>query len=179
MKDILHFEPLTASKYATYIKVGTLAYNQHYLHLWPKEDTTPYIESSFTKEVLLVEEADDNTLLYLIQLHGKAVGVFKFTLDCSQNPFSKQEALYIDKIYILNEYSGKGIGQKVLQFAELRAKELGKKVVWLDTMQKGPALQFYLKNGYTIHGESKVHFAAVLPEEKFMWVMVKKLIVDS
>lgn len=175
MKDILHFEPLTSATYETYIEVGILAYNQHYLHLWPSENTTPYIESSFTEEVLIKEENDKNTILYIIHLNDKAVGVFKITLNCSQDSYTKDEALYVDKIYILNEHSGKGIGKKVLQFAELRAKELDKQIIWLDTMQKGPALHFYLKNGYKIHGESKVHFAAVLPEEKFMWVMVKKI----
>ena len=177
MKDILQFEPLTAAKYQTYIEVGTLAYNQHYLHLWPNENSAPYIESSFTKEVLLKEENDNNTILYLIQLNGKVVGIFKITLNCSLDSYTKHEALYVDKIYILNEYVGIGIGKKVLQFAELRGKEFDKQVIWLDTMQKGPALHFYLKNGYKIHGESKVQFATVIPEEKYMWIMVKKLTV--
>jgi GNAT superfamily N-acetyltransferase len=83
--------------------------------------------------------------------------------------------VYIDKIYILKEYSGKGIGKKVLQFVALRAKELSKKCIWLDTMQKGPALHFYLKNGFEIHRKNRVHFATVLEEESGMWVMVKEV----
>ncbi len=174
MKDILHFEVLTPAKYQTYIDVGTRAYNQHYLHLWPNENTAPYIESSFTEAILLKEELDSNTLLYIIQSNGTTVGIMKITMNCSLDSYSAAEALYLDKIYILNEFSGKGIGKKALQFVQLRAKELHKKIVWLGTMQKGPAQNFYLNNGYDIHRESKVPFDIVVEEEKAMWIMVKK-----
>jgi GNAT superfamily N-acetyltransferase len=124
--------------------------------------------------VLKKEEGDENTILYRILSNQKAIGVLKISLDAATGDFSREEALCVDKIYILNEYSGKGIGKKVLQFVTLRAEELSKKIVWLDTMQKGPALNFYLKNGFQIHGESKVTFPTVIEKESLMWVMVKK-----
>jgi len=68
MKNILRFEPLTPKTYNDYIKVGTLAYNQHYLHLWPNGDSTPYITNSFTFEILQKEEQNKNTHLYTIKL---------------------------------------------------------------------------------------------------------------
>ena len=174
MKEIVHFEPITPKSYQSYIDVGTRAYNQHYLHLWPNGNSTPYIESSFTLDVLRKEENDNNTILYRIIFEKKVVGVLKITLNAPFGSFSEKEALCVDKIYILNEYSGKGIGKKVIQFALLRAKESDKKVVWLDTMQKGPALEFYLKNGFQIHSESKVIFPTVIKDESLMWVMAKR-----
>jgi len=175
MKDIIHFEPISPEVYPSYIEVGTLAYNQHYLHLWPNGNSSPYIESSFTKAVLKKEENDEHTILYRILSNQKTIGVLKITLHAAVGSYSEKEGLCIDKIYILNAYSGKGIGKKVLQFAILRAQEMGKKIVWLDTMQKGPALNFYLKNGFEIHSESKVTFSTVLESECLMWVMVKKI----
>lgn len=175
MKNLIHFEPLNKKKYQTYIEVGIKAYNQHYLHLWPNENSKPYIESSFTLEVLAKEESDNNTILYLIQLNGKAVGIFKITLNSKLDVYTQQEALYVDKIYILNEFSGQGIGEKILQFVQLRAEAMGKKIIWLDTMQKGPALHFYLKNGFKIHSETNIIFDTVIPEESLMWVMTKEL----
>lgn len=174
MKDIVHFEPIHPNTYKSYIEVGRLAYNQHYLHLWKHGNSAPYIESSFTLDVLSKEENDANTILYRILCNKIAVGVLKITLNAALDPYSATDALCIDKIYILKAHSGKGIGKKVLQFAMLRAKELNKKIVWLDTMQKGPALNFYLKNGYGIHSECRVPFAMVKENESLMWVMTKK-----
>lgn len=174
MKNVLHFEPISPKTYDDYIKVGTRAYQQHYLHLWPNGNSAPYIASSFTRAILEDEEDDQNTILYCILSNKKAVGVLKISLNASLAPFSETEALCIDKIYILKEHSGKGIGKKVLQFVLLRAKEMHKKIVWLDTMQKGPALDFYLKNGFEIHSERKVAFPTVLENERLMWVMLKQ-----
>jgi len=153
---------------------GTRAYQQHYLHLWTNENSSPYIESSFTRAILELEEDDKNTILYRILSNKKTVGVLKISLNAALAPYSEKEALCIDKIYILKEHSGKGIGKKVLQFVQLRAQEMHKKVVWLDTMQKGPALDFYIKNGFEIHSKGMVTFPAVLEDERLMWVMVKK-----
>lgn len=175
MKDLVHFKPITPEVYASYIDVGIRAYNQHYLHLWPNGNSLPYIESSFTRVVLETEERDDNTILYRILSNRKAIGVLKITLNASLASFSEKEALCLDKIYILNEHSGKGIGKKALRFATLRAKEMQKEIVWLDTMQKGPALDFYIKNGFEIHSESKVSLPTILEEESLMWIMVKKV----
>lgn len=173
MKDIVHFEPLTQEKYATYITVGTKAYNQHYSHLWPKGDSAPYIQSSFTEEVLLQEEQDTNTRLFLIHHNKKTVGILKISLKKALDSYSREEALYVDKIYIIKEATGKGIGKKVFEFVELRAKELKKRIIWLDTMQKGPALHFYLKNGFKKHSTTEIPFPQAIEEEKPMFIMTK------
>ena len=175
MTDIVHFEPLTPLTYQDYIEVGIRAYDQHYLHLWPKGDSTPYISRSFTLDVLEKEELDNNTLLYIIKLNGGAVGVLKFTLNAKLDIYTEEEALYVDKIYIQNEYAGKGIGKKALRFIQLRAIEIGKKIMWLDAMQKGLALNFYLKNGFEIYGEKEIRLPNIVESEKHMYIMVKRL----
>lgn len=174
MNDIVHFEPITPEVYENYIEVGTRAYKQHYLHLWPNENSSPYIKRSFTRAVLEKEENDKNTILYRILIHTKAVGIFKLTLDRAMGEYEASEALCVDKIYILKEYSGKGIGKKVLQFAMLRAREMHKKIIWLDTMQQGRALDFYLKNGFEIYEKSKVTLPTIIEEKSLMWILIKK-----
>lgn len=179
MKDSIHFTPVTPTNYQNYIDVGSRAYNQHYLHLWNNENSAPYINRNFTEEVLKKEESDANTALYLIQWNQTVVGILKITLDCALDSSLAEDAMYIDKIYMLSEYAGKGIGKKVIQFVALRAKEMGKKLIWLGSMQKGPALHFYLKNGFEIYRESKVPFETVKEEEKAMFILVKNLALET
>ncbi len=175
MTHIIHFEPLTPEKHPIYISVGTKAYNQHYLHLWPDGNSSTYIQNSFTNEVLAKEAMDTNTRLFIIHLKKSPVGILKFTLNEGLGPYSEEDALYVDKIYMLKEATGMGIGKKILQFISLRAKEMDKKIVWLDTMQKGAALNFYLKNGFEIYAETEVPFENAIESEKPMYVVVKVL----
>ncbi|UWX55827.1 GNAT family N-acetyltransferase [Maribacter litopenaei] len=132
----LRFVALTPTLYHHYITIGTRAYNQHYKHLWPNGDTSTYIEYSFTRAVLLNEEMDMNTQLYLIQLDDSYVGIFKITLHKDVLTYPKSEAFFLDKIYILKEFSGRGIGSKCIKFVEEKAKKLSKKAIFLECMQK-------------------------------------------
>mgnify|MGYP000291460144 CR=1 FL=1 len=167
--------PLTEQLFKIYIEVGTIAYNQHYLHLWKNSDSAPYISSSFTQDVLQKEEQDANTELYLVKNGNISIGVLKLDLDASLDSYGKKEAILLDKIYLLKEYSGKGIGKKVLDFTENRARQLGKKIIWLDTMKTGSALQFYLKNGFEIYSETKLIFREAIESERPMYIMAKKI----
>lgn len=175
MKQIIHFEPLTPANFNRYISIGTKAYNQHYLHLWPNGDSSPYINNSFTREVLKNEERDENTRLFLINLNNECIGILKFTISKEIGLISKENGLYIDKIYIINKACGFGIGTKALTFVLLRAKELQKSLVWLEAMQKGPALNFYQKNGFTIYGKTEIPFKQAIESEKPMFIMTKEV----
>lgn len=175
MTNIIHFEPLTTNNYQTYIEVGMKAYNEHYLHLWPNGDSTSYLKSSFTNKVLEKEALDTNTLLFLIYNKNSPLGILKITQNKSLGNYSSEHALYVDKIYMLKEATGNGIGRKAIQFIVLRAKELGKKIIWLDTMQKGPALSFYLKNGFEIYGETRLQFDKAIESEKPMYILVREI----
>ncbi len=167
--------PLTEQLFKGYIEVGTIAYNQHYQHLWKNKNGTPYIKSSFTLLVLKREMQDANTELFLIKNKNTSIGILKLDLDASLNSYSKKKALLLDKIYLLKEHSGKGVGKKILDFAETRARLLNKKILWLDTMKSGPALKFYLKNGFEIYGETKLRFSETLEAERPMYILVKKI----
>lgn len=175
MKSTITFEPLVPSRYNDYILIGTTAYNEHYRHLWPNGDTSTYIQNSFTKEILLKEEQDENTALFLLKMKDVYVGILKITLDMAIHKLNKSEALYLDKIYIKKEFTGMGIGRETLKFIETKAKELTKKAIFLGAMQKGLALSFYLANNFSIIDTSKVPFENVIEEEKPMFILLKEV----
>ena len=175
MENDIQFAPLKPELYSTYIEIGTKAYNQHYTHLWPNGNTTNYIKNSFTNEVLLHEEEDEDTALYLIKLNSDYVGILKITLHKQLQDYSRADALYLDKIYILNEFSGKGIGSKSLKFVEQIAKDHSKKAIFLESMQKGLALPFYLSHSFAIVANTQVPFNNVIEEEKPMYLLRKDI----
>ncbi|MGB3143274.1 MAG: GNAT family N-acetyltransferase [Maribacter sp.] len=175
MTTNIFYQPLTAATYDQYIAVGTLAYNQHYRHLWVNGDSTPYIQHSFTKDVLSLEEADNNTALYLIKTENKTAGILKITLNKGVDKYSKEEALYVDKIYIQKEFTGMGIGKITLDFVTDKAKNLEKRLIFLEAMQKGLALPFYLKNDFKIVGRTQIPFKGAIEEEKPMYILIKEL----
>ena len=175
MNSALSFELLTNTTYDHYISVGKRAYNQHYTHLWSNGDTSPYIQHSFTNEVLYREETDTNTELYLIKLGTDIAGILKITLKKAIDQFSEDEALYVDKIYIQKEFTDLGIGKRTLDFITGTANDLQKRLIFLEAMQKGPALAFYLKNDFKIVGRTQIPFKGAIEKEKPMYILIKEL----
>jgi GNAT superfamily N-acetyltransferase len=167
-------EPVTLSTADTYIAVGTQSYTEHYLHLWENQIPT-YLKSSFTKKVVAQELNDPNCLNYLVKHNNKNAGILKISLDQKWGQWTAEEALYLHRIYLLKNVTGKNVGKSVLDFIQNLAKGRRKKIIWLEAMKKGRAKTFYQKNGYEIIGESAVELPGVLQAEKEMWVMGKRI----
>ena len=175
MREHVSLEPVTHATVKTYIDVGKKSYVEHYLHLWENEDPTPYIANSFAQQVVEMELSDSNVINYLVKMGDTVVGIVKLIIDQPLDELSEQESLLAQKIYLLKAYAGMGIGKKVLHLIEDYARGLNKKVVWLDTMQKGSPINFYLKNGYKIKKESALGLPGAKSSERPMWVLTKQL----
>lgn len=171
----IFLEPISSSTIDTYISIGTKSYNEHYPHLWKNGDTSVYISKIFTKKVVENELADDNIAHFFVNTNNTPIGIVKLIKNCAIDEFSSEESLLAEKIYLLKSCSGKGFGKMILQHIEDYAKNLKKKVIWLDTMQKGNPINFYLKNGFQIKKESELTLAGAKPSEKAMWILTKQL----
>lgn len=168
-------EPVNTYNLKKYIEIAIASYSQHYCHLWQNNDPSPYISHWLTESVIAEELQDPNSLNYIIYQNNEAVGILKLVNNCGIDEIPDTDALKAEKIYLLQEYSGKGIGRQLLQIIEDIARKLNRKVIWLDTMKKGNPIHFYQKNGYTIKRESEVILPFVKPSEKAMWILTKTL----
>ena len=167
-------EPVTLLNLENYISVGVQSYKEHYLHLWENQNPSPFIDAYLTKAAVKIALKDATQLFYLIMVDGRPAGILNLTLDSDGVSSVPKNNLLLNKIYILNSYSGKGIGGKTLAFVHDLAKKRQKECVWLYTMKKGKALRFYEKHGYTIKNEGVVPFSTVLEDEREMWLMQRK-----
>ncbi len=175
MEVNIQFIPLSRKNIDTYITVGEQSYNAHYLHLWENNNAIPYISASFTTEVVTSELVHANCDNYVIVVDRVPAGVLKITRHKACANFTEKEALYLHRLYLKKEFTGKGIGNEVLLFCVDRARRLQKKVIWLEAMKKGNALAFYQKNGFGIIGETQIALPGVKPDQKEMWVLAKSI----
>ncbi|WP_343485716.1 GNAT family N-acetyltransferase [Allomuricauda sp. d1] len=169
------FETVTEKTIGVYIDTGKQSYIEHYLHLWKNDDPSPYISRSFTPEIVRSEINDDNNAHFLVKMNNDTMGIVKLVLNKGFGAFDGEEALLAEKIYLLKDHSGRGLGKQVLQFIMKLAKRLNKKVVWLDTMKKGRTLGFYQKNGFKIVKETSLKLSNVKISESAMWVLAREL----
>jgi len=113
------------------------------------EDMTKYLEEGFSTERLAAELNNKNSEFYFAQLNDQIIGYLKLNFGQSQTELKDDNALEIERIYVLKEYHEKKIGQLLYQKAMEIARQRNAGYVWLGVWEENErAINFYKKNGF-------------------------------
>jgi ribosomal protein S18 acetylase RimI-like enzyme len=114
-----------------------------------EENMTKYLENEFSSEKLTAELTDQNAEFYFAELDEKTIGYLKVNIGESQTEIKDKNTLEIERIYVLKEFHGKKVGQKLYEKAIELAKVKNIETVWLGVWEENPrAIRFYEKNGF-------------------------------
>jgi diamine N-acetyltransferase len=153
--------------------IGIRSYLPHYSHLWKPGGIDWYMHRCFSDEALQNDFSDANTEYYIIADESQNVGILKLVLQKPLPDSDIENALYLEKIYFIKEWTGKGAGNKLIQFTFSRARELHRECVWLMAMDTADKpISAYQKSGFTIHSHTRLDFE--LMKEEFRGMVVLK-----
>jgi len=114
-----------------------------------KEDMHNYLTNNLSLDTLTNELSNPNSKFYFAIEGDKKIGYLKLNLGDAQSDLKDPASLEIERIYVLNIYFGKKVGQVLYQKALAMAKDLALKYIWLGVWEKNErAIQFYKKNGF-------------------------------
>lgn len=86
--------------------------------------------------------------------------------------FKTSDILRIEKLYLLPEAQGKGLGKELIDFASMQAKERACPIIELNVNRSNKAYHFYLRQGFQVVQEIDIpYFGFVLND----YVMQKKV----
>jgi diamine N-acetyltransferase len=86
---------------------------EHYRYLW-LDNGINYIKTNFNTDKISEEISDPNSHFFLISDGQQPVGLIKLNLGCKTSNFSEDLALELERIYLIKDSSGKGLGKKQL-----------------------------------------------------------------
>jgi ribosomal protein S18 acetylase RimI-like enzyme len=156
--------------------IGRATYEPYYQHIWYPGGVEWYINRCFNPETL-EKELNDPSIEYSLPTdeQGNIIGLLKVHPLYPTPDGSIEDALYLEKIYLMPDYFGKGMGQKLLQQVEQQAIALGRKAIWLQVMHNAAIVEAYAKAGFRITGPTRFEFDLLKEEERDGWIMVKPL----
>ncbi|MFY7943041.1 MAG: GNAT family N-acetyltransferase [Crocinitomicaceae bacterium] len=112
-------------------------------------DMQKYLENNLSIEQLTLELQDENSEFYFSILDNEVIGYLKINHGQAQTELKDQASLEIERIYVLKEFLGKGVGQVLYNRAINIAKQENINYVWLGVWEHNPrAIAFYKKNGF-------------------------------
>lgn len=130
-------------------KIGKQTFFETFADSNSEEDMQKYLEESFALEKLENELKNPNSEFYFAKDNEKVVGYLKVNFGDSQTELKDNLALEIERIYVLKDYHGKKVGQKLYEKAIEIAKEKAMEYVWLGVWEENHrAIKFYQKNGF-------------------------------
>lgn len=159
------------------LRVSIQSYNEHYVYLW-HDGGKKYVANNFNTETFRQQIHDNNVALFLVYENEDSppVGFLKLNIDKAYDDKNEKESMELERIYLIKQVSGKGVGKQVLEFTDQFAREKNKKYIWLKAMDSTPAVDFYRKNGYNIIGDYMLTFPEMKKEFRGMHVMMKSLV---
>lgn len=114
------------------------------------ENMETYLIEGFSTEKLTTELNDKNAAFYFATMDSKVVGYLKLNFGDSQTELKDHKALEIERIYVLNEFQGKKVGQILYEKAITIARQKNVDYIWLGVWEENQrAINFYQKNGFT------------------------------
>ena len=136
--------------------ISRLTFTQTFAEVNSPENLQNYLDKAFSVPQLSGELQDPNVEYYFSEIDQNVIGYLKINFGTSQTELQDDNAIEIERIYVLEEYLGKKVGQKLYDFALKRARETSNEYVWLGVWEENSrAINFYKKQGFQAFGKAK------------------------
>jgi len=129
--------------------LGTVAFYEAYYLQDEPESLVGYILDSFSPELILAEIDDPAATFFVVYNDEKAVGFAKLRRGEPHASVLGESPIELQRIYIIENVYGKGVGEHLLRHCLEFARSEGRKTLWLGVWQENLRGQrFYQKHGF-------------------------------
>jgi ribosomal protein S18 acetylase RimI-like enzyme len=132
-------------------KIGIHTFIETFSDVNSPENISNYLKESFNTAQLTRELTNTESFFYLAYSDEKVIGYLKINFGKAQTEIIDLQALEIQRIYVLQEFQGKKVGQlfidEVLNITNLHSVSF----IWLGVWEENhKALAFYRKNDFSV-----------------------------
>jgi len=123
------------------------------------DDLQLFMDRAYSTDSLQKQLENPESVFYLVRSDNEWQGYMKLNRGFAQTEDQGPDALEVERIYVLKQFHGFGIGKRLLQYAFEYARQLDLATVWLGVWDKNfAAIRFYEKQGFVVFGEHTFMF---------------------
>jgi len=138
------------------------------------DDFKEYINSAFSRENIETELSNPDSLFYFTYQNDILVGYFKINQKGAQTESFDQNAIELERIYVLNKFQGQHIGKQMLFKTIKLAKLKEAPFLWLGVWEKNSAaIRFYQRYGFI---KFNTHHYYIGTDKQTDWLMKLNLV---
>ncbi|WP_432712432.1 GNAT family N-acetyltransferase [Pedobacter sp.] len=149
MKNTIDIRKATVNDVVQLQQISRQTFVEAYSALNTVENLNKYLEEDFSVEKLTGELHNGESEFYFALQGQQVIAYLKLNKGLSQTELRDEEALEIERIYVLQEYQGMKIGQLLYEKALQVSKDSKASYLWLGVWEENTnAIGFYKKNGF-------------------------------
>ncbi len=146
---MIHIRQISIRDLAALQKISRNTFAETFAEGNSEENLANYLAEGFSAEKLSAELENKNSQFYFAEIEGRVLGYLKVNTGDAQSEQQDPDALEIERIYVLKEYHGKEVSQKLYLKALSIAHEKNVPYIWLGVWEHNPrAIRFYEKQGF-------------------------------
>lgn len=137
------------------------------------DDMKRFLAEDYETSKMIREINNPDSRFFFLMVDDEVAGYLKINVGDAQTEHLKENALEVERIYLLPSFQHKGLGNVLLDYAEETAKKEGKDYMWLGVYEKNVNAQHFYKR----HGFRRVsqHTFQVGSDPQTDWLLLKKL----
>ncbi|MBV6647797.1 MAG: GNAT family N-acetyltransferase [Cyclobacteriaceae bacterium] len=150
---------------------------QTFMDAFAHQNQPQYIQA-YASEFLTIghvrkELLNPESTFYFATLKTEIIGYFKLNLGQAQMDLQEEGGVELQRIYVINNHQGLGLGEQMLKQAINIAKQSGLPFLWLGVWEKNlRAVTFYERHGFEKFGK---HSFMMGEEEQWDYLMKRRL----
>ncbi len=149
--NTIEIRKATVSDLDSIQKISIQTFTETFAAVNTPENIADYIKNSLNSAQLTTELKNLNSQFYIAYSNDEVVGYLKINFGDSQTESINENTLEVQRIYVLQNFHGKNIGQLLLNEVKKIAKSTGVDSIWLGVWEENHrALRFYTKNGFVV-----------------------------
>lgn len=135
--------------------IGKKAFRKSFEHLFhSREELFEYLEFTYDPVKLGRSLRKENNIYLLAFVDNIPAGFAKIKKSSLNEQIATVAQMELQKIYVLPDYNGRGIGSALMNEIKRIADEIQPDYIWLDThISNVSAVRFYERNGFQKIGD--------------------------
>jgi len=130
-------------------KISRHTYKDTFASMNTEANMKAYLEEAYDLDKLKQELSNEESFFYFIYQDDKLSGYSKLNEGNAQTDIYDPISLEVERIYVLKDCQGKGIGRYLMNKAVEIASQRNKFYMWLGVWEKNKkALEFYKRSGF-------------------------------
>ena len=169
----LHFKKCTVNDFDTLRNISYLTFHDTFSESNTSSNLNAYMDKAFQIDKLKTELSNPHSTFYFLYTENEIAGYLKLNEWEAQTDINDLKSIEVERIYLLKDFQGKGLGKALMDNAVEVAKGFNKDYIWLGVWEKNEkAIAFYKRNGFYIIDQ---HSFFMGDEEQTDYLMRKDL----